>query len=223
LARLAATRLSGRAPSRRLVDPCFPIQADERAWARAWITSSFEGQVGDGPVVALHPGSGAVLKNWLPERWAELVRALRADRQARVFVTGGPGDREVVESIAAGLDPRPAILVGETSLGQLAALFACSDLVLGCDSGPLHLAAAVGTRTARLYGPTDPVEFGPWAPRGHDALHPVIAASLPCQPCRVLVEPPCGAVEQPACMRAIGVGDVLSAADDLLAAAREPC
>jgi ADP-heptose:LPS heptosyltransferase len=115
------------------------------------------------------------------------------------------------------------VLIGETTLGQLAALFAIADLVLGCDSGPLHLAAAVGTRTVRLFGPTDPVEFGPWAPRGQEGRHRALAAELPCQPCRALVAPPCGAVAQPACMQAIGAGQVLAASGEMLALAREPC
>jgi len=223
LARLAAARLSGRPPTRLLYDPHFAVRPDELDWARAWIAASFGGQTSEGRVVALHPGSGAILKNWLPERWAELVRCLRADHGARVFVTGGPGDREGVESIAAHLDSRPPVLIGETTLGQLAALFASADLVLGCDSGPLHLAAAVGARTIRLYGPTDPVEFGPWAPRDEAAQHRAVAAALPCQPCRALVGPPCGAVAQPACMQAIGVRDVLRASNEILARVRKPC
>ncbi|MFN8634973.1 MAG: glycosyltransferase family 9 protein [Chloroflexota bacterium] len=224
LARLAAIRL-GRGPvGKWLLDPDFTVAPDELHWARTWIAAAFVGgradgatvqqseRVRGGPVVAIHPGTGAVLKNWLPDRWSEVTRALRVERDARIFLTGGPGDREVVEAVAARLSPRPPVLVGETTLGQLAALFASSDLVLGCDSGPLHLAAAVGARTVRLYGPTDPVEFGPWTPRGHHGHNQLVAASLPCQPCRAVVGPPCGATREPACMVALSVSAVTTAA-----------
>jgi ADP-heptose:LPS heptosyltransferase len=87
-----------------------------------------------------------------------------------------------------------------------------SDLVLGCDSGPLHLAAAVGARTVRIYGPTDPVEFGPWSPRGRHGHNRAIAASLACQPCRAVVNPPCGAARDPACMAAVSAELVRAAA-----------
>jgi ADP-heptose:LPS heptosyltransferase len=125
-----------------------------------------------------------------------------------VILTGGPGERELLQQIVAQLDPAPRTLAGETTLGQLAALFAGCELVIGGDSGPLHLAAAVGTRTVRLYGPTDITEFGPW-PR--DDRQIALTAGLPCQPCRNLIAPPCGAVELPACLRAISVDSVLQA------------
>jgi ADP-heptose:LPS heptosyltransferase len=229
LARLAATRLSGRPPGSAVLDPCFPILPEEAAWARRWIIENLGVLPAEGspdgtprvpaaaPIVALHPGSGAPLKNWLPERWVELGQALMDERRARLFLTGGPGERDLVESIASRLNPRPPTIVGETSLGQLAALFSCADVVMGCDSGPLHLAATTGAMTVRLFGPTDPGEFGPWSPRGQDGKHGSVSAWVPCQPCRALSSPPCGAVERPACMRGISVGAVWSATSDLLA------
>jgi ADP-heptose:LPS heptosyltransferase len=163
----------------------------------------------------VHPGSGAALKNWPAERWAEVVRGLRAESDAVVILTGGPAERDLVGSVAAGLDPPPPSLAGATSLGQLAAIFDCADLVLGGDSGPLHRAAAVGTPTVRVYGPTDVAEFGPWPP---GPRHTALSAGLPCQPCRALIDPPCGAVERPACLDAISTAAVLTAARRMLAA-----
>ena len=98
------------------------------------------------------------------------------------------------------------------------AAYAAADLVLGGDSGPLHLAAVVGTPTVRLYGPTDTTEFGPWPPLSR---HVAIAAKLPCQPCRAIVNPPCGAVERPACLDAIVPAAVTSPALVLLAEGRD--
>ena len=114
-----------------------------------------------------------------------------------------------MSKIAALLEPAPVTLAGETSLGQLAALFERCDLVIGGDSGPLHLAAAVGAPTIRLYGPTDIRQFGPWPPGDR---HVALAAGLACQPCRMLVDPPCGAVETPACLLAIDAARVTAAA-----------
>lgn len=231
LARLAARRLGGTLRETVLCAPRFAVRPDETAWARAWLQQVVE-EARDAevpsvatalragrPVVALHPGSGAAVKSWLPERWAAAVDALRARAGAVVVLTGGPAERAVVEAVTRHLSPAPPALVGDTTLGQLAALFAESDLVLGVDSGPLHLAAAVGTPTVRLYGPTDPAEFGPWPP---DARHRWLAAGLGCQPCRDLVAPPCGALAEPACLRAVGVDVVVGVALDLLGA-RAPC
>lgn len=234
LARLAARSLGGDVASaditatQDLLAPRFPISPDDAAWAAAWEhertgsgsgcpslqgASSAKHSNGNGgaarPLIALHPGSGAPVKHWLPERWAEVVDALRRSAQAEVVLTGGPAERALVDGIAARLDPRPATLAGETTVGQLGALFARCALVIGGDSGPLHLAAAVGTPTVRLYGPTDPSEFGPWPP---DGRHVVLAAGLSCQPCRDLIAPPCGATETPDCMRALDAGTVVRAA-----------
>jgi lipopolysaccharide heptosyltransferase II len=226
LARLAAIRLSGAAVPKDIRRPRYPVDDADLAWARDWLAAqcgyvpsgSFNGAqrtTSGGPLVVLHPGSGAVLKNWSSERWAKVVSELRAQTGARVVVTGGPAERDLVAAVIAGLDPPPPVLAGSTTLGQLAALFASAALVLGGDSGPLHLAAAVGTPSVRVYGPTDIAEFGPWPPGPQQVA---LSANLSCQPCRALVDPPCGAVEQPACLTAITVGAVVAAARRVLAA-----
>lgn len=74
-------------------------------------------------------------------------------------------------------------MVGDTRVGQLAALFSRARVVLGPDSGPLHLAAAVGAPTVALFGPADPVEFRPW---GQSDKHYVLTSDIGCRPCRVL-------------------------------------
>lgn len=237
LARLAATRLGGAVASASLVDPSFSPTEDEIGWARAWLAAPRGGGLasagepgrsaddaaggrpgGRRPLVVVHPGSGAVLKNWPPARWAEMVRLLRARAGVEVVLTGGPTEGALVGSVAAGLDPAPRALVGSTTLGQLAALFAEAALVVGGDSGPLHLAAAVGTRTVRIYGPTDVAEFGPWPP--DPARHAALAAGLACQPCRALVDPPCGAGSDPPCLAAVSAESVAAAALRLLGADR---
>lgn len=220
LALLAARRLGGTVgPEPAMLAPIFPISEHDAAWA-----ANLHATMGNAtlPIVAIHPGTGAGVKTWLPERWTGVTRALTANHIARVVLTGGPGEQQLVEQIASGIDPSPTTLAGATTIGQLAALFARCDLVLGGDSGPLHLAAAVGTPTVRLYGPTDVGEFGPWPP---DAEHVALVAGLACQPCRDLVAPPCGAHQAPPCLRAFDVDTVVAAATRLLASRsrwREP-
>jgi ADP-heptose:LPS heptosyltransferase len=111
-------------------------------------------------------------------------------------------------------------LVENMSLARYAALLARARLVLGVDSGPLHLAAAVGTPSVRLHGPSDPRVFGPW---GAPELHRVVASDLPCAPCGRLDYAPAELARHP-CLRLIAPESVLDAARLVLAAhaARPP-
>jgi ADP-heptose:LPS heptosyltransferase len=170
----------------------------------------------DAPFVALHPGSGWPLKAWLPECWGALARALHyhsAPRPLEVVVTGSAGETDLVAAVVAASGGVARGLAGQVSLGGLAALYRRATLLIALDSGPLHLATAVGTPVVGLYGPADPQEFGPWSQAGRSA---VVVAELPCRPCRSLDQPPCGAVVQPACLRLLGVESVLAAAAGVL-------
>lgn len=102
------------------------------------------------PRVALHPGATDSRRRWPPERFGEVARALAGDG-CEVLVTGTPAEREVVEAVvaAAGVPVRPQ--VGTLSLGGLAACYAGCALVVSNDTGPLHLAAAVGAPTVGVY------------------------------------------------------------------------
>jgi heptosyltransferase-2/heptosyltransferase-3 len=220
LARLAAVRLGGApVPGSQIILPRFIITDDERDWASQRIAALRRSIGGNGPAIVVHPGAGAPLKSWPIERWSGVVRELRDRAGAAIVLTGGPGERGLAEQIAARLDPSPLNLAGSTMLGQLAALFARADLAIGGDSGPLHLAAALGAPTLRLYGPTDVREFGPWPPGDQ---HIALAAGLPCQPCRALVDPPCGATTLPACLLALDVERVVESALSLLARRPRP-
>jgi ADP-heptose:LPS heptosyltransferase len=185
-----------------------PTQED-MAWVDSWLASQGIG-VGE-RLVVLHPGTGGPAKLWLPERWAAVADAL-AGGAARLLITGGPGEEPLVEAVAAQMRTRPLTLAGQTSVGQLAALLRRAALVLGVDSGPLHLAAAQGVPTLHLYGPGDDRRFGPW---GDPARHVVVRAELWCSPCGVFDACPRG-LAQPECMEAIGVARVIERAQRLL-------
>jgi heptosyltransferase-2/heptosyltransferase-3 len=215
LGRLAAKRLGTARPvtSRSLAPylaPAFAVADDERARARDLL---HEGCDGNGPTIAIHPGTGAPIKNWPPARWAAVASRLQSEVQARIVLTGGPPERELTDDIAGRL-PRPAlVLAGQTTLGELAAVFEQAALVLGGDSGPLHIAAAVNTPTLRLYGPTSTAIFGPWGDRNRQRA---LVAGLPCQPCGELVAPPCGATRDPVCLQTITVNQVVTTALEML-------
>lgn len=121
------------------------------------------------PLVGLNPGSSVAAKQWPVERWAALADALSSEGYAPLLL-GGPGDGALVEAIRSqSRTPAPSVQ-GQLRLGGLAeAARACAAFV-GGDTGPLHLAVAVGTPVVALYGPTDPRRTGPYTPTGAPAI-----------------------------------------------------
>lgn len=187
-----------------------PYDSADQAWAEAWLTT--HGIVADAPIVAIHPGAGGAAKLWLPERWAEIATTLQG-RGLHVIVTGGEQERELIEAIVGQMPVAPFTLIGEATLGQLATLYARCTLVLGVDSGPLHLAVAATVPTLALFGPGDAQRFGPW---GDPQRQMVIRSGLWCSPCGVLTACPRGTAPSE-CMTLITTGQVETAVDQLLA------
>jgi lipopolysaccharide heptosyltransferase II len=128
------------------------------------------------PLVALAPGARWPSKRWPAEHFAQLGRDLAGG--ARVTVVGGSSDRPAAERIAGAI-PGAVDLTGRATLAQAAALFRRCRAFVGSDSGPLHLAAAVGCRVVGLYGPTDPSRTGPYG-EGQVAL----VTPAACRGCR---------------------------------------
>jgi heptosyltransferase-2/heptosyltransferase-3 len=133
-----------------------------------------------------------------------------------LVLTGGPDEQALVAQVAAHMRSGALSLAGQTSVGQLAALLRRAALVLGVDSGPLHLAAAQGAPTLHLYGPGDAGRFGPW---GNPARHVVLREELWCSPCGEFAACPRG-LARPECMELIGAARVTERA---LAMLNEPC
>ncbi len=121
-----------------------------------------------GPLIALAPTANWAPKVWPPDRFAALFRALTQDLPgATPVVFGGPGpaERDMTAPLLAAL-PQAIDLVGRLTLPEVAAAFARASLFVGNDSGLMHLAAAVGTPTLGLFGPTNAAEYAPaglWA------------------------------------------------------------
>lgn len=171
----------------------------------------------DKPLVVIHPGAGTWVKRWEPERWAQVADILAHQLDAVVVFTGGDHERDLVQDIQSRMKQHAISLVGETGVGGLAALFQRARIVLGPDSGPLHLAVAVGTPTVTLFGAADPVEFGSW---GDSEKHPVLFSDIACRPCRVLDWGSDDPAYHP-CVRDISVARVLEAANRALSANQE--
>ena len=162
-------------------------------------------------IVAIHAGTSsfAAFKRWPPGKFAVLADHLIEDLGCAVVFTWGPGEREIVQTVLDAMSCSAVALPGPPSLLKSAALFRRSALMIGGDTGPLHLAAALGAPVVGIYGPKD---TGLYAPSGDS--HILVRPNLPCGPCgrRKCPEAPC--------MRSIRVETVLDAARTLLASAR---
>jgi heptosyltransferase-2 len=101
------------------------------------------------------------------------------------MVLGGPDESEIAGRLCelADLGDRIVNLVGRTSIKESAALLDQCDLFVGNDSGPMHIAAAVGTPVVAVFGPSNIAAWRPYTPTGERNVHTVVARDLPCMPC----------------------------------------
>ena len=167
------------------------------------VTAVADSGVADGAVI-VHPGASVPARAWAPERNAELVRALVAVER-RVVVTGGPDERELT-AFVAGADALD--LGGETDFAGLAGVIAGAAAIVVGNTGPAHLAAAVGTPVVSLFAPTVPaVRWRPWLVR-----HELLYVDVPCAGCRARACP----VPGHPCLGGVEVADVVAAVDRLV-------
>ncbi|MFF8831077.1 glycosyltransferase family 9 protein [Streptomyces sp. NPDC015131] len=162
---------------------------------------------GPGPYVVVHPGASVPARRWSPERCAQAVRLL-AGAGHRVVVTGGPGERELTALVAGrdGLD-----LGGRTRPPELAAVLAAAGAVVVGNTGPAHLAAAVGTPVVSLFSPVVPAER--WGPHGV----PYVLLGDQQAPCALSRARECPVPGHP-CLDGVTAEDVLAAVEKLLGA-----
>ena len=167
------------------------------------------------PRVALHVSGGRPVKQWPPARFARVARELVEQRGATIVLTGADADRALVETVREGLPASNVIdAVGSADLLTVAALIARCDLLITGDTGPMHIAHAVGTPIVAVFGPSDPRRY---APRG--GLDRIIRVDLPCAPCNRIRLPParCTGVT-PDCLALVEPERVLDAALSILEA-----
>ncbi len=185
-----------------------PRPQDARSALDLLKDSGFEGRY-----LCLHPGAGAPVKLWRPEAFARAADAIAEKYDLQVVITGSSAEKGLTQGIADLMGRAPLVLAGQTNLGELAAIMGRSELVIGVDSGPLHLAVSQGVPTVHLYGPVDHRTFGPW---GDSHKHRVVVSDRSCIPCDRLDYAPHELLDHP-CVRAIAVEQVLRAADSVLA------
>ena len=149
------------------------LAAEGAAKAAQWLQSLTR------PRVALNVGASRAYKRWPAERWGEVARGLVEDGLGLVFI-GDKNDAAVVAELAPTLPGGSFVnLSGQTTLRELASVLAACDLLVSGDSGPMHLAVAVGTPTVALFGATDPKRHGPYGRRNVILHDPSPGAMVP--------------------------------------------
>ncbi|HLY66561.1 MAG TPA: lipopolysaccharide heptosyltransferase II [Chloroflexota bacterium] len=206
LAELAGAHVDApNPPAPKLTIP----QAEQRRMRH--LLAEFEVR-GDSLLVVVHPGaSNGSAKRWLPECWGKVASRLHKELGAAVVLTGTPAEAEVVQAVVRACAFKPLVMAGQTSIPQLGALLKRANLLLSSDSGPAHVAAALGTPQVTIFGPTDPLVYAPCNPK---AL--VLRRELACSPCydaRATAECRFGHVN---CMRQLTPDEVYEAAVGLL-------
>jgi heptosyltransferase-2 len=161
--------------------------------------------------VGLNPGAAfGSAKRWPAERYAALADLLIRQYGVRVAILGSAADRGVASAIADAMTAPARVLAGETRLTDLVGVLAGLALLVTNDSGPMHVAAALGTPLVAVFGPTDWRETAPLG-----ATCRVVRAPVECSPCKLRECP----IDH-RCMTRVGVERVLAEAQDLLKGAR---
>ena len=185
----------------------FVPQADQQ-WAKQWIKEQKiqEGQL----IIAVIPGGGAswgkdaAQKRWPVAQYASLVDKIVAKSKAAIILMGDQKEQALSQELARQSSYPVYDAVGKTSLMQMAALLQLCSFAIVNDGGPLHLAAASGVKTVSMFGPVDPVVYGPYPL----SAHLVIQKGLACQPCyRQFRKAGCTHLS---CLRDLSVEDVFS-------------
>jgi lipopolysaccharide heptosyltransferase II len=172
------------------------------------------------PLIGVHVSGGRPSKQWHLDRFAAVARAVAAATGGTIVLTGSAADGAMVQAVLANLAGTPVrALAGALDLPDTAALVSQVDVMITGDTGPMHLAAAMGAPVVALFGPSEPARYGPRA-----RSERILRVQLPCSPCGQVRLPPVrcrGHV--PDCMDGITVEAVVAAALELLApSARQP-
>lgn len=213
LAAAVIDRLGGTQPTRgtsRAEFPLYPSVADQHAVDAWWSAQNIR----DGErLVLLNPHCRKDANRWPVERFTALAKNLMKQPGVRVALVGGAIAREVCDAIAAPLGDRIARADGALGLLASAELIRRADAFVTGDTGPMHIAAAVGTPIVAIFGPANPLRTGPYTDRAQ-----VLYKKLSCSPCYARDRCPLGHAV-PACMAEISVAEVQCAVMAALAEA----
>lgn len=150
--------------------------------------------------ILINPGGGWVTKQWAVDKFAQLIDLIYNDLHIPALILWGPGEKQLADKIARKCIS-PAVISFSTNLAELVALTHSARLMVSGDTGPLHLASALGVPVVGIYGPTDPLRNGPWNPQ--DASCSINYECSPCyqRTCPIGVQ----------CLKKLDVGPVLDA------------
>ena len=166
------------------------------------------------PLVGIQPATGRRIKEWDPVRFAEVGATLARTRGAHVVLIGSAADKPVLDAMRAAWPADVPLyeLPANVDLIVLAAVLERLSLFITGDTGPMHLAAAVGTPVLAIFGPSLPTRYAPLSARSR-----VVRIDIHCSPCNLLRQPPTRCLNRvPDCLAGIASSDVLHAANEML-------
>jgi ADP-heptose:LPS heptosyltransferase len=200
--RLVSTVFAGRPGGPATTGPLLAVPDETRRAAEARLAPRRALAIG------VHVSGGRLVKQWDPARFAEVAARLAESHDTTIVLTGGPADRTMVDQVKAVLPPARVLdVAGSLDLLELAALLEQLDVLVTGDTGPMHLAAAVGTPVVAIFGPSDPVRYAPAGPADR-----VVRAGLPCSPCNRIRMPPAHCVGHiPECLTSVPASQVYDA------------
>jgi heptosyltransferase-2 len=190
-------------------EPDFGLTVSAERSARAQAALRSLGVTAGRPLVALCPGSiNSRAKRWPAERYAALGDRLIEELNAEVLLIGSANEQDVSLAVAKQMRRQPVVATGSSSLAEATAILDLADLLITNDTGPAHIAAALGRPTIVIFGPTNPLTTGPFSANSEIIRHPPDCAPCMLRDCPI----------DHRCMTAISVDDVFERARGSLAA-----
>ena len=217
---LAAGSLPGAQSPEGLRRSRLAIPEAARSAARAALTQAAGGRLPES-LIAVHVSGGRAIKQWPPSRFAEAASVLANDMRAAVVLTGTLEDSPLLDEAQELLRTRGVTVVRldrEVDLVVSAAILSLSRLVLTGDTGPMHLAAAVGTPVLAIFGPSMPWRYAPLV-----EPHRIVRVDLPCSPCnRIRLPPERCRGHVPDCLDRVTTDAVIAAGRELIGRITRP-
>jgi len=191
----------------KLPQPHFPLDEAHRIEGKKRVTSLPH------PLVVFHPAASIAPRQWGTDRFITLGKALH-EKGCGIALIGAPAEAAQAQAIATAV-PGALNLAGKTTLKEMAGVIAAADLFVGNDSGPLHIAAALGINTVAIFGAGHPGKTAP-LPNGADVV--TLHAGLACSPCKQKFWRECDPLPsgRPACLESISASTAIAAAVRLL-------
>ena len=188
----------------RFIRPKLPVAREDEEYISKFINENTKPSL---PIVIIHPGTSKFgsFKQWQPSNYALLADMIMEEYDTNIIFTWGPDEFDTVKKIIENMKLKAIPACETASIKQLIALLKHATLFIGGDTGPLHMASMLDIPVVGIYGPKDPVIYGPY--RG-EAI--VIRKDLPCSPCRKRT------CDDPICMSSILPEDVFCGAEQLL-------